>query len=297
MHAFGAAAAARGGSAAPSMPAIAGIGLRGDHYEAVLAEPAQAGPGWVEVHSENYFGAGGRPLAVLDRVRANCPVSLHGVGLGLGNADGLDAGHLARLRTLAARIEPLWVSEHLCWTAAGGVHLNDLLPLPMSEEALAVVCRHVQQVQEALGRPLLVENVSRYLDYADSVIPEGEFLAELVARTGCGLLLDVNNLYVNHVNHGDDPLAIVAALPAAAIAEIHLAGHSRRTLRGRTLLIDTHDAPVCAEVWALYRQVLAQIGPRPTLIERDSALPPLAELLAEAAMADACLGDCRDAIA
>ncbi|HMZ11845.1 MAG TPA: DUF692 domain-containing protein [Plasticicumulans sp.] len=278
------------------MPAIAGIGLRGDHYEALLAGDFgdQAGPGWVEVHSENYFGDGGRPLAVLDRVRAHWPVSLHGVGLGLGNADGLDRGHLARLQALVARVEPGWVSEHLCWTAAGGQHLNDLLPLPMSEEALALVCRHVQQVQEALGRPLLVENVSRYLDFAASVIPEGEFLAELVARTGCGLLLDVNNLYVNHVNHGDDPLAIVAALPAAAIGEIHLAGHSRREVRGQALLIDTHDAPVCAEVWALYRQVLARIGPRATLIERDSALPPLPQLLAEAAIADACLGACRD---
>ncbi|HMW31278.1 MAG TPA: DUF692 domain-containing protein [Plasticicumulans sp.] len=278
------------------MPAIAGIGLRGDHYEALLAGDFgdQAGPGWVEVHSENYFGDGGRPLAVLDRVRAHWPVSLHGVGLGLGNADGLDRGHLARLQALVARVEPGWVSEHLCWTAAGGQHLNDLLPLPMSEEALALVCRHVQQVQEALGRPLLVENVSRYLDFAASVIPEGEFLAELVARTGCGLLLDVNNLYVNHINHGDDPLAIVAALPAAAIGEIHLAGHSRREVRGQALLIDTHDAPVCAEVWALYRQVLARIGPRATLIERDSALPPLPQLLAEAAIADACLGACRD---
>lgn len=285
-----------GRQSAASMPAIAGIGLRGDHYEALLAGDFgdQAGPGWVEVHSENYFGDGGRPLAVLDRVRAHWPVSLHGVGLGLGNADGLDRGHLARLQALVARVEPGWVSEHLCWTAAGGQHLNDLLPLPMSEEALALVCRHVQQVQEALGRPLLVENVSRYLDFAASVIPEGEFLAELVARTGCGLLLDVNNLYVNHINHGDDPLAIVAALPAAAIGEIHLAGHSRREVRGRALLIDTHDAPVCAEVWALYRQVLARIGPRPTLIERDSALPPLPQLLAEAAIADACLGACRD---
>lgn len=285
-----------GRQAAASMPAIAGIGLRGDHYEALLAGDFgdQAGPGWVEVHSENYFSDGGRPLAVLDRVRTHWPVSLHGVGMGLGNAGGLDRGHLARLQALVARVEPLWVSEHLCWTAAGGQHLNDLLPLPMSEEALALVCRHVQQVQETLGRPMLIENVSRYLDFAGSVIPEGEFLAELVTRTGCGLLLDVNNLYVNHVNHGDDPLAIVDALPAAAIAEIHLAGHSRREIRGQALLIDTHDAPVCAEVWALYRQVLARIGARPTLIERDSALPPLPELLAEAALADACLGACHD---
>lgn len=281
------------GRSAAALPAVAGIGLRGDHYAALLA--GDADPAWVEVHSENYFGAGGRPLAVLDRVRARCPVSLHGVGLGLGNADGLDRGHLAQLRALAGRVEPVFVSEHLCWTAAGGVHLNDLLPLPMSEEALAIVAAHVVQVQEVLGRPILVENVSRYLDYADSTIPEGEFLADLVARTGCGLLLDVNNLYVNQINHGDDPLALVAMLPAGAIGEIHLAGHSERTIRGTRLLIDTHDAPVCAGVWALYAAVLARIGPRPTLIERDSALPPLPELLAEAARADALLGACRDA--
>ncbi len=270
-----------------AIAAVAGIGLRAGHYEAVLeARPA---PGWVEVHSENFFGAGGRPLAVLERVRARCPISLHGVGLSLGSTDPLDRGHLDTLAALCRRFEPGLVSEHLSWGSAGDVHLNGLLPLPYTEEALAHVSARIEQVQQTLGRQLLVENISRYLDWRHSTIAEGEFIAELVRRSGCAVLLDVNNLYVNACNHGQDPAAFFEALPAAAVAEIHLAGHTVKTVAGQPLLLDTHDRPVCPEVWALYREALVRFGPRPTLIEWDSALPPLAVLLHEAALADALL--------
>ncbi|HXH04203.1 MAG TPA: DUF692 domain-containing protein [Candidatus Competibacteraceae bacterium] len=283
---------ARAACAAPGpLPALAGIGLRGEHYQAVVqSRPAL---GWVEVHSENFFGAGGRPLLVLEQVRDHYPLSLHGVGLSLGSADPLDREHLRRLKALCQRFEPALVSEHLCWGAVGGCHLNDLLPLPLTEEALTLMVARVQQVQDYLGRRLLIENISRYLSYRISSIPEGEFLAELVRRSGCGLLLDVNNLYVNVCNHGENPRTFLDALPGAAILEIHLAGHTVKDVGGQRLLLDTHNRPICPEVWELYEEVLERFGPRPTLIEWDSELPPLPVLLHEAALANRFLEGCH----
>jgi uncharacterized protein len=268
---------------ASPIPAAAGIGLRFAHHELVLdARPAAA---WFEVHAENYFG-GGEVRRTLERVRRDYPLSLHGVGLSLGSAAGLDATHLNQLAELTRSIEPALVSEHLSWSVAGGHYYADLLPLPMTEEALATVVRHVRQTQEALGRQLLVENPSSYLQYRHSAMPEWEFLRELVARTGCAILCDVNNLYVSASNHGWDPLPYLDALPGAAIAEIHLAGHALRTLEdGRELRIDDHGSRVSPAVWALYEQALLRYGARPTLIEWDSDIPPFEVLLDEAAQA------------
>ncbi|KVR72705.1 DUF692 domain-containing protein [Burkholderia ubonensis] len=268
-------------------PARAGVGLRFRHHRIVLDQrPAVA---WFEVHTENYM-EGGAALQYLDAIRRDYPLSLHGVGLSLGSADGLDARHLARVRAAVRRFEPALVSEHLSWSAVGGTYLADLLPLPMTDEALAVVCRHVDQVQAALGRRILIENPSTYLRYVQSTIPEWEFLSEMVRRTGCGLLCDVNNIYVSACNHGWDPLTYLAALPAAAIGEIHLAGHSVRQLEnGRTLRIDDHGSRVAAEVWSLYHDALRRFGAAPTLIEWDTDVPPLETLLQEAACADSIL--------
>jgi hypothetical protein len=267
----------------PAQPA--GIGLRAAHYRELLA--ARPPLGFIEVHSENYFGDGGAPLHYLEQARALYPLSLHGVGLSLGSTDPLDAWHLERLERLIARFEPALVSDHLCWCSVGGTHLNDLLPLPYTEEALAHFAARVAAVQDRLGREILVENPSSYLQYAHSTIPEWEFLAAVAARSGCGLLLDVNNVYVSATNHGYDPRRYLEALPAAAVREIHLAGHRVNRYPEGTLLIDTHDAPVAAPVWELYRHALARLGPRPTLIEWDSELPALEVLVAEAARADA----------
>lgn len=275
------------------VPARAGIGLRSPHHDELLAErPALA---FVKVHSENFFVAGGPVLRYLDAVRREYPVSLHGVGLSLGSTDPLDRLHLERLNSLVERVEPALVSEHLCWCSAGGVHLNDLLPLPYTEEALSHLSRRVAEVQDFLGRRILVENVSSYLAYADSAIPEWEFLAEVSRRTGCGILLDVNNVYVNATNHGFDARRYIDAVPAAAVEEIHLAGFTRKDPGGVPLLIDSHSRPVAADVWALYAHALARLGARPTLIEWDRDIPPLATLLAEAARADALIDDVRAA--
>ncbi len=268
-------------------PRGCGIALKHQHYRA-LAE-TRPPLSWVEVHSENYLG-GGRPLAALEAQRAERPVSLHGVGLSLGSAGPLDATHLARLAALVRRIEPALVSEHLSWSIAGGAYLNDLLPLPYTEEALANFCAHVGEMQDALGRQVLIENPSSYLTYAHSTIPEWEFLAAVVARSGCGLLLDVNNIHVSAHNHGFDAQRYLAALPAGAVQEIHLAGHARRQVGEAELLIDDHGSAVPPPVWALYEAALAHCGPVPTLIEWDSNVPDLAVLLAEAAKAEARLG-------
>jgi len=277
-------------STAPPLPPAAGIGLRSPHVAQVDAErPAVA---WLEVHSENYYVDGGPALAALDRIRRDYPLSLHGVGMSLGSTDLLDRAHLAKLARLIARTEPALVSEHLCWSGVGGRHFNDLLPLPYTEEALAHVCARVAQVQDALGRELAVENVSSYLAFADATIPEWEFVAAVARRTGCRLLVDVNNIYVNACNHGFDADAYLAAMPPDAIAEIHLAGFE---VRGE-ILIDTHGAPVAPAVWALYRSAIERFGPRPTLIEWDTDIPPLATLLREAATAQSML-EARDAVA
>lgn len=259
----------------------AGIGLRAPHYaEIARRRPALA---FLEVHSENYFGEGGQPLAWLERLRADYALSLHGVGLSLGGADPLDETHLARLEALARRFEPALVSEHLAWSSALGRHANDLLPLAFTPEAVERVVARVQAVQERLGRPILVENVSSYLEFADSVLCEWEFVAEVACRSGCGVLLDVNNVWVSAANHGFDPGRYLAAIDPASVAEIHLAGFEE--VGG--LLIDTHGARVSAEVWDLYDEALARFGPRPTLVEWDTNIPELDVLLAEAASAEA----------
>lgn len=262
-----------------TLPARAGIGLRHPHYGAFLEGSPDTG--WLEVHSENFFG-GGAPLGVLEAVRARYPVSLHGVGLSLGSGDAPSRAasrtHLARLKALADRIQPAAISDHLCWCAVEGDFLNDLLPLPYTKAALQVVCARVAEAQDVLGRPLLVENVSSYLEFAGADWPEWEFVAEIARRTGCGLLLDVNNIYVSACNHGFDPRAYLAAIPAAAVGEIHLAGHE--IVDG--LRIDTHSRLVCADVWQLYEETLARLGPRPTLIEWDNDIPALEVLLGEA---------------
>jgi uncharacterized protein (UPF0276 family) len=261
----------------------AGIGLRAPHYADFAA--ARQPVGWVEVHSENYFGAGGYDLHVLERVRADYPVSLHGVGLGLGSARDWDAGHLERLALLVERVEPVLVSEHLCWNAAAGRRFNDLLPLPYTREALALVAARVEAVQARLRRRILVENISAYFAFAASEMAEGEFIAELARRTGCGVLLDVNNLYVNQVNHGSDALATLRALAPASVAEIHLAGFTASD----GWLIDTHGARVAEPVWSLFAAALQRFGPVPALVEWDTDIPPLGVLLAEAARAQSLL--------
>jgi uncharacterized protein len=262
------------------IPAKAGIGLRFQHHQVVLdVRPDVA---WMEVHTENYMG-GGTPLRYLDAIRRDCPISLHGVGLSLGSAEGLDPAHLERIRKVAERVEPGLMSEHIAWSVVDGTYLADLLPLPMTEESLAVVCRHVEQVQTFMKRRILVENPSTYLRFRHSTIPEWEFMAAVAARTGCGILCDVNNIYVSTRNHGWDASAYLAGLPPAVIGEIHLAGHSVRSLPdGGTVRIDDHGSPVIAEVWALYREALARFGPVPTLIEWDTDVPPLDVLLGEA---------------
>jgi len=282
--------------AVPPAPVVhrAGIGLRQPHYEALLAAPPPLG--FVEVHAENFFGAGGAALGVLDAARANRPVSLHGVGLALGSAAGIDAAHLQALAALVRRIEPVRVSDHAAFARAprrqGGpvVHGNDLLPIAHTEAALDILAANVQRVQDTLQRPLLVENLSAYLRWADDHIAEPAFFNELVRRTGCGLLLDVNNLVVNALNDGLDEGAATAAacrwvdaIDAAAVGEIHLAGY---TVAG-DIVIDEHGSRVHAPVWQVYRHALRRLGPRPTLVEWDTALPPLDVLLHEAALADA----------
>ena len=265
------------------IPAQAGVGLRFQHHQAVLDTRPEVA--WLEVHTENYMG-GGTPLAYLESIRRDYPISLHGIGLSLGSAEGLDAAHLQRVRRVVERFEPGLVSEHLSWSLIGGTYLSDLLPLPMTDEALDVVRRHVDQTQAFLQRRILIENPSTYLRFAHSTIPEWEFLAAVAQRTGCGILCDVNNIYVSACNHGWDASAYLAALPAPAIGEIHLAGHAVRQLdNGKVLRIDDHGSRVPAPVWALYAEALARFGPVSTLIEWDTDIPPLEVLLAEAAEA------------
>jgi uncharacterized protein len=270
-----------------SIPVAAGIGLRFQHHQVVV----DTGPdvAWLEVHTENYMG-GGKPPAYLDALRRDYPISLHGIGLSLGSAEGLDDAHLERTRLAVDRFEPGLVSEHLAWNIVNGAYLADLLPLPMTEEALNVVCRNVDRAQTYLNRRILVENPSSYLRFKHSSIPEWEFLAAVAGRTGCGILCDVNNIYVSASNHGWNPSAYLAALPVAAIGEIHLAGHSRRRIDGERLLrIDDHGSRVAPAVWALYRKALDRFGPVATLIEWDTDIPALEVLLEEAAQAQACL--------
>ena len=269
------------------IPAKAGIGLRFPHHQAVADTRPEVA--WLEIHTENYMG-GGTSLRCLETIRRDYPLSLHSVGVSLGSAEDLDAAHLERVRRTVERFEPGLVSEHLSWSVVGGTYLADLLPLPMTEEALDVVRRHVEQVQAFLKRRILVENPSTYLQFRHSTIPEWEFLAKVAERTGCGILCDVNNIYVSACNHGWDASAYIAALPPAAVGEIHLAGHAVKKLDGgRALRIDDHGSRVAPEVWALYAEALARFGPVPTLIEWDTNVPPLKVLLEEAARAAAVL--------
>ncbi|SDF05733.1 DUF692 domain-containing protein [Rhodospira trueperi] len=264
----------------PVPAASVGVGLKSDHVEALLADPGAVA--WVEVHAENYMHDGGPRHHDLERVRRDFPLSVHGVGLSLGGAEDLDGAHLAQLAAVVDRYRPALVSEHLAWCGTTGAFLNDLLPVPYTEEALSLVARHVDQTQEALGRPILVENPSRYFAFRIGDMSETEFLTALTERTGCGLLLDVNNIVVSAVNLDFDPVGYLEALPLDTVGEIHLAGHAVRHVDGVELRIDDHGSAVSEAVLALYGRALASTGPRPTLIERDSNLPPWPELAAEA---------------
>ncbi|MGY2492859.1 MNIO family bufferin maturase [Cupriavidus sp. CP313] len=269
------------------IPARAGVGLRFRHHLAVLEERPTIS--WFEVHTENYMGGGSAP-EYLDAIRRDYPISLHGVGLSLGSAEGLDARHLERVRTVIERVEPGLVSEHLSWSISDGTYLADLLPLPLTEEALSVVCSHVDQAQSYLKRRILVENPSTYLRFSHSTIPEWEFLAEVSRRTECGILCDVNNIYVSARNHGWNALTYLDALPPSAVAEVHLAGHSVRQLdQGRMLCIDDHGSRVVQPVWRLFAEALKRFGTVPTLIEWDTDVPPLEVLMEEAVIADAAM--------
>ncbi|CAN7752026.1 DUF692 domain-containing protein [Variovorax sp. LjRoot175] len=278
-----------------AVPAAAGIGLRFQHHEAMLdTRPDVA---WLEAHTENYMG-GGPAIRTLEAIRCDYPVSLHGVGLSLGSADGLHAAHLERIRDVVRRIEPGLVSEHLSWSIVGGTYLADLLPLPMTDEALDQVCRHVDQTQAFLQRQILIENPSSYLRFKHSTIPEWDFIAAVAQRTGCGILCDVNNIYVSACNHGWDASTYLAALSADAIGEIHLAGHTLKQIEGgQALRIDDHGLRVAPEVWALYAQALARFGPVPTLVEWDTNVPALEVLLGEAAHAAALIEEAQHAVA
>jgi uncharacterized protein len=265
------------------VPLAAGIGLRAPHLDEILTtRPAIP---WLEIHPENYL-SGGPARRALELIRRDYPLSFHAVGLSLGSVDGVDPRHLKRLQALAERIEPALISEHLSWSTAGGVYLNHLLPLPYTEESLAVVCRNVDQVQAALGRRILVENPSLYLRFRHSPIPEPEFLNELARRTGCGLLCDVNNIHVTAHNLEFDPVAYLKTLQSAVVGEIHLAGHARNDADGQTILIDDHGSRVPSDVWQLFSQALAHLGRQPTLVEWDTAIPALDVLLDEARVAE-----------
>jgi len=267
------------------IPARAGIGLRSPHHEEVLdTHPAIA---WLEVHSENYFGEGSHAQQFLAQVRRHYPVSLHGVGLGLGSAERLDTDHLTELKQLIEFIEPGLVSEHLCWGAANSRHLNDLLPLPYTEEALELMVDRVSATQDFLGQEISIENISSYLTFAHSTIPEAQFLAALAVRSGCGILCDVNNIHVNAVNHGIDATEYLTALPADRITEIHLAGFTEKPGLDAPLLIDSHSRPVTPAVWDLYDVALRRFGAVPTLIEWDIDIPSLGTLVEEANKAEA----------
>ncbi|MXP61885.1 DUF692 domain-containing protein [Roseomonas sp. M0104] len=277
------------------LPPAAGVGFKPRHFEHILSGPQPLG--FIEVHAENYMGQGGPPHAQLARLRQDYALSLHGVGLSIGGAQPLDAAHLRRLRALCDRYAPASFSEHLAWSSHGPAFLNDLLPLPYTEATLARVVAHVAEVQDCLGRQMLLENPATYLGFAESRIPETEFLAEVARRTGCGLLLDVNNVVVAAANQGFAPRAYLAAFPLAMVGEIHLAGHAAVPAGAATLLIDAHGTPVDDQVWALYAEVLARTGPVATLIEWDNDVPAWPVLRREAARAGALLRQAAQGVA
>lgn len=271
-----------------TLPARAGAGFKPAHFADIVGGDGSAG--FFEVHAENYMGAGGPPHARLNKLRTDYPLSIHGVGLSIGGPGPLNADHLARLRALCDRYQPALFSEHLAWSSHTSGYLNDLLALPYTNETLAIVCRHIDEVQDALARPVLLENPSTYVSFTASDWDEASFIAEVWRRTGCGLLLDVNNVHVSAVNHGWDPVAYVDRLPLDAVGEIHLAGHAKAIDgAGDSFLIDDHGAPVHHAVWALYRHVLEKTGPLPTLIEWDTDVPAWQVLVAEVERADSYL--------
>ena len=269
-----------------TIPARAGVGLKPEHMKDIIGQPPHVG--WFEVHAENYMGAGGQPHRFLEWVRERYPLSVHGVGLSIGGVGPLCKTHLGRLKTLIGRYEPGLFSEHLAWSTHEGAYFNDLLPLPYTRQTLAHVAAHVDEVQDALKRQILIENPSTYVAFEASEIPETEFLSELAQRTGCGLLLDVNNVYVCAQNHGFSAETYIGAFPVKHVREIHLAGFFEALdSAGERFLIDAHDSPVREAVWALYAQAIQRTGALPTLIEWDNEIPPLATLVAQAEKADA----------
>jgi len=257
-----------------------GLGLRPQHYADLLERPDDAPDprvDWFEIISENYMSAGGRPLINLDRVRERYPMVMHGVSLSIGSVDPLDRDYIDSLKALAERVDPAWISDHLCWTGVDGVNLHDLLPLPYTEEALAHVVDRIGQVQDHLGRRIALENASTYVTFTHSEMSEWDFLAEMAKRADCDLLLDVNNIFVSGFNHGFDPIDFIEGLPAERIVQIHLAGHEHN----ETHIVDTHDAPVIEAVWSLYGEAISRLGPITTMIERDADIPPLADMETE----------------
>ncbi len=275
------------------LPAAAGLGFKPEHF-AVITE-TRPDLGFWEVHAENYMGAGGAPHAMLTALRADYALSIHGVGLSIGGTSPLDRDHLARLKALCDRYEPESFSEHLAWSSHGNEYLNDLLPLPYTDDTLNRVCDHVDLVQERLGRRMLLENPATYVLFEESTWAETDFVTEIARRTGCGLLLDINNVFVSCVNHRRDPHAYLTAFPLEKVGEIHLGGHAEEELPSGPLLIDAHGAPVADPVWALYAEVLDRAGPLPSLIEWDNDVPPFPELMDEAMRAEALLSDRRHA--
>lgn len=267
----------------PHLPRSTGLGFKPEHFADIMAN--QGAVAFFEVHAENYMGDGGAPHAMLSALQERHALSIHGVGLSIGSAGRLDGDHLARLRRLIERYQPASFSEHLAWSSHGAAWLNDLLPLPYTDETLSTICTHIDQVQTTLGRRMLLENPATYITFGSSTWSETDFLTELVRRTGCGLLLDINNVFISATNHRFDARAYLAAFPLEAVGEIHLAGHDTEELPSGPLLIDTHGAPVADPVWTLYAEVLARTGPLPTLIEWDTAVPQFDVLLAEAAHA------------
>jgi uncharacterized protein (UPF0276 family) len=267
------------------MPRGFGLGLRPQHYAAVLESRPHLD--WLEILSENYLVPGGKPLYFLDRIRELYPLVMHGVSLSIGSTAALDFDYLKQLKGLARRVQPGWISDHLCWTGVAGLNLHDLMPLPYTAEALRHVSTRIRQVQDYLERRIVIENVSSYLTYRSSEMTEWEFIGALTAEADCDLLLDVNNVYVSSVNHGFDPHVFIDAMPAARVRQIHLAGHSQQG----DLLIDTHDSAVPEPVWQLYRHTTQRLGAVPTMIERDGNIPPLSELLAELEHARRLAGD------
>ncbi|MES2325178.1 MAG: DUF692 domain-containing protein [Pseudomonadota bacterium] len=264
-------------NAVPGTPGF-GLGLRTAHYAEILAAtPATLGVDWFEILSENYMGGGGKPLAMLDQIRRDYPLVMHGVSMSIGTVEGPSTDYLRELKRLADRVQPLWISDHLCWTGVHGLNMHDLFPLPYTDEALAAVVRNVRRVQDYLERPILLENVSSYLTFDDDQFQEWDFVAAVAEESDSLILLDVNNVYVSSVNHGFDPEAYLRALPVGRVQQIHLAGHSVQ----EGCIIDTHDHPVADPVWELYASALRRFGPVATMIERDDDIPPLADLVRE----------------